>query len=53
VFGDIDGVIIIPRKLAYEVLIKAEKIKEDEKEIRNWVEEGIEPSEIVKRGGYF
>lgn len=53
VFGDIDGVIIIPRKLAYEVLLKAEKIREEEKVIRNWIEEGIEPSEIVKRGGYF
>ena len=31
VFGDIDGVIIIPRKIAYDVLLKAEYIKENER----------------------
>jgi len=53
VFGDIDGVIIIPRKLSYEVLLRAEKIKENEKEIKKWVSDGLPPIEVVKRGGYF
>jgi len=53
VFGDIDGVIIIPREIAYDVLLKAEYIKENEKEIKRMVVDGLSPVEVVKRGGYF
>ena len=53
VFGDIDGVIIIPRDIAYEVLVRAEQILGHEVEIRNWVKEGISPTDVVKKGGYF
>lgn len=53
VFGDIDGVIVIPRDLAYDVLLRAEYIKENEKEIKRMVLEGLTPSEVVKKGGYF
>ena len=28
VFGDIDGVIVIPRDIAYEVLVKSEEVRE-------------------------
>lgn len=53
VFGDIDGVIVIPRDIAYEVLLRAEEIAEEEGELKKWVEEGLSATEIVDRGGYF
>ena len=53
VFGDIDGVLIIPRNIAYEVLIRAEKIRSNEVEIKRWVNDGMSPMEVVKKGGYF
>jgi regulator of RNase E activity RraA len=53
VFGDIDGVLVVPRNVAYEVLLRAEEIKTNEKEIRKWVDEGMSAEEVVKKGGYF
>ena len=53
VFGDIDGVIIVPRAMAYEVLIRAEEIAHSEGQLKKWVQEGLPTTEIVKRGGYF
>ncbi len=53
IFGDIDGVVVIPREVAYKVLLRAEEIVEIENEIRGWVDEGLDTLEIVKRGGYF
>lgn len=53
VLGDIDGVLVVPRDIAYDVLIRAEKIKENEKMIFGWVKEGQSIDEIVKKGGYF
>ncbi len=53
IFGDIDGVIIIPRELAVEVLLRAEQIERTEETIKNDVESGISPSEVVRNGGYF
>jgi regulator of RNase E activity RraA len=53
VLGDIDGVIVVPRKLAYDVLLKAEYIKENEKDIKQMIVDGLTPTEVVKRGGYF
>lgn len=53
VFGDIDGVLIIPREIAYEVLLRAEEISENESEIKQWVESGLSAQEVVERGGYF
>lgn len=53
VLGDIDGVIIIPRAMAYEVLLRGEEIKNSESEIKRWVRDGMTPNEVVKRGGYF
>jgi len=51
--GDIDGVLAIPRKMAYQVLIRAEEIRQNEKQILNWVKEGQSVQEITKKGGYF
>ncbi len=53
IFGDIDGVIVIPRDIACEVLMKAEYIKEHEKEVKQMVLDGLTPTEVVGRGGYF
>lgn len=53
VFGDVDGVIVVPRHLAYEVLLKAEHIKENEKDIKQMIVDGLTPTEVVSRGGYF
>ena len=53
VFGDIDGCIVVPREIAFEVLLRAEKIRDNEVEIKELVESGISPSEVVQQGGYF
>ncbi|HML47979.1 MAG TPA: RraA family protein [Clostridia bacterium] len=51
--GDIDGVIVVPRKLAYDVLLKAEYIRDNEVEIKKMVLSGLKAVDIVDRGGYF
>lgn len=53
VFGDIDGVIVVPRAMACDVLERAEEIAASESQLKKWVEEGLPATEIVKRGGYF
>lgn len=53
VFGDIDGVIAIPQAIAYDVLVAAEKLLHKEDEIREMVESGMKPTDVVKNGGYF
>lgn len=53
VLGDIDGVLIVPRDIAYNVLLRAEEIKENEKKIFGWVAAGDTVHEITKKGGYF
>lgn len=53
ILGDVDGVLVVPRDVAYEVLVRAEEIKENEKKIFGWVKEGQSATEITKKGGYF
>ena len=53
VFGDIDGVLVIPRAIAKEVLIRAEAIRDNEVGIKEMVSSGVKPTEVVKNGGYF
>ena len=53
VFGDIDGVIVVPRDMAYQVLLRAEEIRDGEKQIDNMIASGISATEIVAQGGYF
>lgn len=53
IFGDIDGVICIPASEAYEVLLKAEAVLNKEVTIRQMVDSGMKPTEVVKNGGYF
>lgn len=53
ILGDVDGVLVVPRELAYEVLLRAEEIRENEKKIFGWVDEGQSAKEITDKGGYF
>ena len=53
VVGDVDGVLVVPRDVAYEVLIRAEEIKENEKQIFGWVHSGETIQSITEKGGYF
>lgn len=53
ILGDIDGVICVPRDLAFEVLIRAEEIKANEKKIFSWVAAGETVNQISAKGGYF
>ena len=51
--GDIDGVLVVPRDIAYKVLLRAEEIRENEKIIFGWVKEGQTIQQIKEKGGYF
>ena len=53
IFGDLDGVVAVPREIAYDVLVAAEQIVSKEVEIKDWVRDGVRPTEVVARGGYF
>ena len=53
IMGDIDGVLCVPRDIAYDVLVRAEEIKATEKQIFGWVAQGETVQEITKKGGYF
>lgn len=53
VFGDIDGVLIIPRRLAYDVLLRAEAIRDNEEKIARMIDNHMSPTEVVENGGYF
>lgn len=53
VLGDIDGVLVVPRESACDVLVRAEQIRENEKKIFGWVNEGQSIHEITEKGGYF
>jgi len=51
--GDIDGVIAVPRRIAVEVLLRAEEILGNERKIFSWVAAGDSMTEITGKGGYF
>ena len=53
VLGDIDGVLVVPREIAFDVLVRSEEIRENEKKIFGWVNEGQTIQEIKAKGGYF
>jgi 4-hydroxy-4-methyl-2-oxoglutarate aldolase len=53
IMADIDGALVVPRHLAMDVLLRSEEIAANEEKIKDWVAEGLEPGEIVKKGGYF
>lgn len=53
ILGDIDGVVVVPRDIAFDVLVRAEEIKANEKKIFSWVAEGQTIHQITEKGGYF
>jgi 4-hydroxy-4-methyl-2-oxoglutarate aldolase len=53
IFADSDGVVCVPRDLAHAVLLRAEEIHSNEKEIFHWVAEGQSIQQITEKGGYF
>ena len=53
VLGDIDGVLVVPREIAYDVLLRAEEIRKNEEKIFCWVHQGQSVQEIKDKGGYF
>ncbi len=53
ILGDVDGVLAVPREQAYEILLRAEEIKKNEKKIYSWVKEGQSIKNITDKGGYF
>lgn len=53
VVGDIDGVIAVPRRIAVDVLLRAEEILRNEKQIFQWVADGDSIHAITEKGGYF
>ena len=53
VLADIDGAIAVPRELAYEVLLRAEQIRDNEVEIKEMIHGGMRPTQVVENGGYF
>jgi regulator of RNase E activity RraA len=53
ILGDIDGVLVVPRNIAYEVLLRSEEIIENENKIFSWVHAGETIHEISAKGGYF
>lgn len=53
VFADLDGVVCIPRDISYQVLVRAEEIRANEKKIFGWVAEGQTIHQIAEKGGYF
>jgi regulator of RNase E activity RraA len=53
VFGDIDGVLVVPRAIAYDALQRAEEIRQNEKEIKKWIQAGQKATDVARQGGYF
>lgn len=53
VFADIDGAVVVPRRIAMEVLERSETIKRDEQEYKRWIDQGMSPTEVIQRGGTF
>lgn len=53
VLADLDGALVVPRRVACEVLERAEAIVRHEDDIKNWIEDGATATAIVDRGGYF
>ena len=53
ILADIDGVLCVPRDIAYDVLVRAEEIRANEKKIFGWVAEGQAVHQITEKGGYF
>jgi regulator of RNase E activity RraA len=48
IFGDIDGVLVIPKEVAEEVLVKALEKAAGEKKVRKAIEDGMSATEAFR-----
>lgn len=53
IFADIDGVMVIPEKVAVDVLIEAEKMRDTEDLVREAIKSGKSPLEAYDKHGTF
>lgn len=53
VVADMDGIIVVPRELALDVLLRAEEQNRKERGWRDIIASGLTPGEVVRRGGRF
>ena len=53
VLADIDGIVIIPKDRAEDILLKSEKLIETESEIRKAIKEGMDPQEAYLKYSVF
>ena len=45
IFGDIDGVLLIPRAIACDVLLRAEGVRKEEQVYKGWIDKGMSATE--------
>jgi regulator of RNase E activity RraA len=50
-YGDLDGVVVIPRELVVEVLDKTETLIRHEDQVREEFNSGADPVAVYKRHG--
>ena len=53
VFGDIDGVVVVPKDLTVEVLLKTEEVVTRENNMRAELSKGVTVSEVYRKYGKF
>jgi regulator of RNase E activity RraA len=53
IFADCDGVVCVPCGIACDMPLRAEEIRESEKNISGWVASGGTVKEITGKGGCF
>ncbi len=53
VYGDMDGVIVIPREIAYDVLLEVERRKNEELSWRDILASGLTPVQAFEKGVKF
>jgi len=53
IMGDIDGVVVIPQAIAYDVLTEAEQVSARERKMRAEIRKGMRITEVYKKYGSF
>lgn len=53
IFGDSDGVVVVPKELTVEVLLKTEQVVERENKMRLELAKGVSVSEVYRKYGKF
>jgi regulator of RNase E activity RraA len=53
IFGDVDGVVVVPKEIIVEVLLKTEEVVTREYKMREELAKGVTVSEVYKKYGKF